>query len=321
MNQDKNELFIASRRSHLAIAQADYVSKRLSLLNKTYQFSIVTADTLGDLVQSKPLYQFEESTVWTKELEKLMADGKCSMAVHSLKDLPTKLPDGFMIGAILERLDPTDALVVKKGLNYKCLEDLPEKSIVGTSSIRRIAQLRRHFPKLLFQDIRGNITTRIKKLDDPTSLYVCLILASSGLLRLGLKDRIVKRFESSILMHAVGQGAIGVEVKSDDIVAQDLVKPLNHMQTFLSCLAERSLMSTLQGGCSVPIGVETRFNGNLLRIESIIVSLDGMQSVTSNMSMEVLKEEDAIKLGTLLANDLIKRGALEILKNIKEYGV
>lgn len=158
-------------------------------------------------------------------------------------------------------------------------------------------------------------------MDDPTSLYVCLILASSGLLRLGLKDRIVKRFESSILMHAVGQGAIGVEVKSDDIVAQDLVKPLNHMQTFLSCLAERSLMSTLQGGCSVPIGVETRFNGNLLRIESIIVSLDGMQSVTSNMSMEVLKEEDAIKLGTLLANDLIKRGALEILKNIKEYGV
>ncbi|KTW28001.1 porphobilinogen deaminase [Pneumocystis carinii B80] len=319
MNQDKNKLFIGSRRSQLAIAQTDYVLKRLSLLNKTYQFSIVAVDTSGDLVQSKPLYQFEENTVWTKELEKLMIDGKCSMAIHSLKDMPTKLSDGFMIGAILERLDPTDALVVKKGLHYKCLEDLPEKSIVGTSSIRRIAQLRRHFPKLLFEDIRGNITTRIRKLDDPTLPYICLILASSGLIRLGLQDRIAKRLESSILMHAVGQGAIGVEVKSDDIVTQDLVKPLNHMPTFLCCLAERSLMCRLQGGCSVPIGVETEFNGNLLKIESIIVSLDGMQSVTSNMSMEVLKEEDAIKLGILLANDLIEKGALEILSSIKEY--
>ncbi|KTW29937.1 porphobilinogen deaminase [Pneumocystis jirovecii RU7] len=319
MNQDINSLFIASRRSELAIIQAKHVSKELSLLNKTYQFSIVTIDTLGDLVISKPLYQFDGNSLWTKELEKLMVDKRCSMAVHSLKDLPTNLPDGFVIGAILERLDPRDALVVKKGLNYKCLKDLPEKSIVGTSSIRRIAQLRRNFPMLLFKDIRGNVTTRIKKLDDPKSPYTCLILASAGLLRLGLGDRIVEKLESPILLHAAGQGAIGVEVRCDDIIVQDLLKPLNHTPTLLCCLAERSLMSRLEGGCSIPIGIQTKFDGNLLKMESIIVSLDGTESVSSSMSMEVLKHDDAVKLGILLADDLIKKGALEILYNIKGY--
>lgn len=321
MNQDINMLFIGTRRSQLAMIQTNYVLEKLTLYNKTYHFSIVAIDTLGDLVQSKSLYQFDGTALWTKELEKLMMDRKCSMIVHSLKDLPTNLSDGFMIGAILERLDPTDALVVKKGLYYTSLEDLPEKSIVGTSSIRRIAQLRRHFPRLLFEDIRGNVTTRIEKLDDPTSPYTCLILASSGLIRLGLEDRIVKRFESPILLHAVGQGAICVEIRSDDIIAQNLVKPLNHIPTFLCCLAERSLMRRLQSGCSVPIGIETQFYGNLLKIESIVISLDGAQLVSSSMSMEVFKEDDAIKLGILLADDLIKKGALEILYNIKNYGI
>ncbi|KAG4300739.1 hypothetical protein PCANB_002955 [Pneumocystis canis] len=321
MDLNRNKLFIGSRRSQLAVIQANYVSKKLSLLNKTYYFSIVTTDTLGDLVKSKPLYQFNESFLWTKELEKLMIDKKCSMAVHSLKDLPINLPDGFMIGAILERLDPRDALVVKKGLHYKCLKDLPEKSIVGTSSIRRIAQLRKYFPKLVFEDIRGNIPTRIKKLDDPASSYTCLILASAGLLRLGLEDRIVERLESPILLHAVGQGAIAVEIKRNDIIIQDLVKPLNHMPSLLCCLAERSLLSRLEGGCSIPIGIETRFDGNLLKIESIVVSLDGIQSVSSSISMEVFKEDDAVKLGILLADDLVKKGALEILYNIRGYNV
>ncbi|KAG4304729.1 hypothetical protein PORY_001782 [Pneumocystis oryctolagi] len=319
MNQSINKLFIGSRRSELAIIQARHVSRELSLLNKMYDFSIVTIDTLGDLIESKPLYKFNGDPLWTKELEKLMEDKKCSMAVHSLKDLPMNLPNGFMIGAILERVDPRDALVVKKGLHYTCLKDLPDKSIVGTSSIRRIAQLRRHFPKLLFENIRGNVTTRIKKLDDPKSQYTCLVLASAGLMRLGLEYRIVERFESPILLPAVGQGAIGIEVRCDDIITQNLVKPLNHMPTFLCCLAERSLMSRLEGGCSVPIGIQTKFEGDLLKIESVIVNLDGTQSVSSSISMEVLKDDDAIKLGILLANDLIKKGALEILYSIKGY--
>ena len=234
--------------------------------------------------------------------------------------MPTQLPPTLRIGAILTREDPRDALVMKPSLpQYKTLASLPAGSIVGTSSVRRSAQIARIHPHLRVADVRGNVETRLRKLDDPDGEYACLILAAAGLKRLGLGHRITQllsRREGGLL-HAVGQGALGIEVREGDAGILRLLEPVRHERTTLACLAERSLLRALEGGCSVPIGVETSWEETgKLRMIAIVVSLDGRQSVEGEMTEEAATETAAEKFGLRLAGKLIDDGAGKILKEI-----
>lgn len=213
--------------------------------------------------------------------------------------------------------DPRDALVMKAGSSYKSLEDLPEGSVVGTSSVRRSAQIKKRYPHLNFEDVRGNVGTRLAKLDDPESSYACLILAAAGLLRLDLGERITGYLSSPYLLHAVGQGALGVEIRDGDEDTTKLLQVLGHKETTLHCLAERSLMRTLEGGCSVPIGVETEAatDGQML-MRAVVVSLDGQNSVDVEERMEVADEEAADNFGRVVAGKLVAAGAGDILERI-----
>lgn len=235
---------------------------------------------------------------------------------HPGADMPTQLPLHCTIGAILPREDPRDALVMKALSPHTTLATLPAGSTIGTSSVRRSAQLARNHPHLTFQDVRGNVGTRLAKLDDSESPYAALILASAGLIRLGLSDRVTAPLESPVLLHAVGQGALGVEVREGDGEVDVLLAPLRDVKTALACRAERSLMRTLEGGCSVPIGVETAWEGQVLKMKSIVVSLDGAEAVEFEGDMEVTEEEGAEEMGRVVARGLVEKGAEEILKKI-----
>lgn len=249
---------IGTRKSQLARIQTELIATALQYLYPDHTFPVQPMSTAGDLNKVTPLYQFDAKALWTRELEVALLEGEIDMIVHSLKDMPTTLPEGCALGAITEREDPRDAVVMKAGLNYKGLEELPEGSVVGTSSVRRIAQLRRAYPHLHYADVRGNVDTRLKKLDHSTDPnYSAIILAEAGLARMELNHRSTCLLSSPILLHAVGQGSLGIEIRAGDEKTRELLRPLNHRESRLRCLAERSLMRALEGGCSVPIGVET----------------------------------------------------------------
>lgn len=244
------------------------------------------------------------------------------MLVHSYKDVPTVLPEGCEIAGVLEREDPVDSLVVRKGLEWKSLEEFPEGSVVGTSSVRRVAQLKRIFPKLVFMDVRGNLNTRIAKLDAPDSPYTALILAKAGLVRLGWGPRITSDLHPPVLFHAVSQGALAIEIRSDDEEAKALCRAITHQSTEWKCAAERSLLRVLEGGCSVPVGVNTELSGGegrgigVLEITGCVTSLDGKRHVEHTLKEEVTCLEEAEEVGKKLAKILIETGAKEILDEI-----
>lgn len=207
---------------------------------------------------------------------------------------------------------------MKAGSTYTSLSELPAGSVVGTSSVRRIAQVARKYPHLKFLDVRGNVGTRLSKLDDPESAFACLILAAAGLVRLDLGDRITEYLSSPTLLHAVGQGALGVEICEGDEEVQALLATLAHKETTLHCLAERSLMRTLEGGCSVPIGVEIETSeSGALAMKAIVASIDGANAVNAEVEMEVKSEEEAEEFGRTLANRLTEMGAGDILSAIQ----
>ncbi|KAG0127076.1 porphobilinogen deaminase [Tuber indicum] len=313
----RKNIRIGSRKSKLALVQTHLVRDSLQAVYPDTNFEIIAMTTTGDNNQTKPLHNFGAKALWTQELEVLLLEDKLEMIVHSLKDMPTQLPRGCKIGAILEREDPRDALVMKTGSSYKSLEDLPEGSVVGTSSVRRSAQIKKRYPHLNFEDVRGNVGTRLAKLDDPASSYTCLILAAAGLIRLDLGERITGYLSSPYLLHAVGQGALGVEIRDGDEDTAKMLRVLGHKETTLHCLAERSLMRTLEGGCSVPIGVETETatNGQML-MRAVVVSLDGQSFVNVEERMEVADEEAADNFGRVVAGKLVAAGAGDILKGI-----
>ncbi|GAA5889331.1 hypothetical protein JCM6882_000710 [Rhodosporidiobolus microsporus] len=249
---------LGTRNSKLAMVQTEIVRRELEQRWPGCEIRIFGMTTLGDNVQTQPLYTFGGKALWTKELEVCLLDGSVDAIVHSLKDVPTEFPPGCALGAVLEREDPSDALVVKEGLSYTSLEEMPQGSVIGTSSVRRVAQLRRKFPGLKFADVRGNLGTRLKKLDDPASSYTALILASAGLIRLNLGHRITASVSSPSLYHAVGQGAIGVEIRDDDPRAKEIIGSLECWKTSWRTRAERMMLRVLEGGCSVPVGCETK---------------------------------------------------------------
>ncbi|ORY23193.1 porphobilinogen deaminase, dipyromethane cofactor binding domain-domain-containing protein [Naematelia encephala] len=255
---------LGTRKSQLALTQTHIVSDALGSLHDSCTFSVESMTTVGDKNQTTPLHlltpysqQQPAKSLWTDELEARLTSGHFDMLVHSLKDVPTTLKGGCEIGAMLEREDPRDCLVVKEGRTEMRLEDLADGSVVGTGSIRRVAQLKRAFPALKFEDMRGNLNTRLGKLDNPSSTFAALILATSGLARIGLSHRITSPISSPELYHAVGQGALGVEIRSNDPRVREALRGVGHWQTEWRCAAERGCLRVLEGGCSVPVGVET----------------------------------------------------------------
>lgn len=304
-------LRIASRRSQLAMVQTEWVRDQLLLAHPGLEISIEAMATQGDKILDVALAKIGDKGLFTKELEAQMLVNQADIAVHSLKDLPTNLPDGLMLGCVTEREDPADALVVHARHQDKNLASLPAGAVVGTSSLRRLAQLKYHYPHLLFKDVRGNVITRLEKLDSGD--YDCLILAAAGLGRLGLSNRIHELIDPNISLHAVGQGALGIECRVADPEVLTLIKVLEHRPTALRCLAERSFLRSLEGGCQVPIGVNSSFENGNLHLTGMVASLDGLRLIRDQVSGP---ESDPELIGIALAEKLRSQGAGEILQEI-----
>ncbi|QYS97465.1 Hydroxymethylbilane synthase [Trichoderma simmonsii] len=314
-------LRIGTRRSNLAVVQAEGIRDSLKRIAPERIFEIEALHTLGDKDKSTELYNFGAKNLWTAELEEKLTSGEIDVVVHCLKDMPTRLPDSCDLAAIPLRDDPRDALIIKAGLPYTSLQTLPEGAVVGTSSVRRSAQLRRLYPHLQFANMRGNVETRIAKVDNPEGEYTCMIMSAAGLERVGLKHRINQYLGSKDggIFHAVGQGALGLEIRKGDTKVLELLDKLADEKSTLACLAERSLLYTLEGGCTVPIGVETEWvdeANHVLRMRAIVVSLDGTESVEDSIDAAVKTNDEARKFGQELAERLVKAGADAILKEI-----
>ncbi|XP_022828767.1 uncharacterized protein LOC111358096 [Spodoptera litura] len=255
-SEAKNVIRVGSRKSELALIQTNYVIDCLKKVHPEKEFTVVTMTTLGDRILDVSLPKIGEKSLFTKDLEDALRNDTVDFVVHSLKDLPTTLPDGLAIGAVFEREDPRDALVLREDFKDHTLATLPEGSVIGTSSLRRTAQLRGSYPQLSVADVRGNLNTRLRKLDT-SGQYTALLLASAGLQRMGWKDRISKVLPCADMKYAVGQGALAVECRSDNTNILNMLAPFNHPETYCRILAERSFLKTLGGGCSAPVGVST----------------------------------------------------------------
>ena len=302
---------IASRKSQLALVQTHWVQGEFQKLYPDYAFEVMTMSTQGDNILDVALAKIGDKGLFTKELELSMLRGDTDFAVHSLKDLPTQLPEGLMLGAITEREDPADALVVHASFKDYQIDTLPPGTVIGTSSLRRLAQLRYHFPHLEFKDVRGNLNTRLQKLD--SGGYDALILAAAGLTRLNFSDRIHQVIPPEISLHAVGQGALGIECRSNDPDILAILKGIEHQPTAYRCLAERSFLRSLEGGCQVPIGINTSIAGEQLTLVGMVASLDGQRLIKDSVAGA---ETDAENLGIALAQKLREQGAQEILAEI-----
>ncbi|MEL7036671.1 MAG: hydroxymethylbilane synthase [Cyanobacteria bacterium J06592_8] len=302
---------IGSRKSQLALVQTYWVQAELQKHFPDIEFEVHTMSTQGDKILDVALAKIGDKGLFTKELEVGMLNNDTDLAVHSLKDLPTNLPFGLMLGCVTERENPADALVVHEKHKDKQLETLPAGAVIGTSSLRRLAQLRHHFPHLEFKDIRGNLNTRLQKLDDGG--YDAIILAVAGLKRLEMGDRIHQMISPEVSLHAVGQGALGIECRDGDNDILELLKVLEHSPTAQRCHAERAFLRELEGGCQVPIGVNSQIENNQLTLIGMVASLDGKRLIRDTVSGEASQPE---QLGIDLANRLREQGAKEILDQI-----
>ncbi|KAJ3217639.1 hypothetical protein HK099_005384 [Clydaea vesicula] len=317
----KNSLIIGTRQSELALVQTYQVVELLKKFNKELNIEVKRISTIGDKILDKPLQAIGEKSLFTKELEVCLLNGEVDIVVHSLKDVTTVLPDGTCLGAILKRENPCDVLVLANGKSGN-LENLPEGSCIGTGSVRRVGQLKRLYPHLKFEGIRGNLNTRLSKLDDPNSPYDGIILAYAGLLRLNKVDRISAHLNN--IYHAVGQAAIGIQCKVNDLKVLKLLKDLNHCNTLIMCTAERSFMRELEGGCSVPLGVNTSIVDKTLSLSGLVCSVDGQNLVKHESHIEIdlnnLEEslEKAKELGIDLSLKLIKLGVRDILDKVRD---
>ncbi|MBD2136315.1 hydroxymethylbilane synthase [Anabaena sp. FACHB-1237] len=305
---------IGSRKSQLALVQTHWVRDQLQQAYPDIKFEIHTMSTQGDNILDVALAKIGDKGLFTKELELGMINNEVDFAVHSLKDLPTKLPDGLILAAITERENPADAVVLHEKYKGSTLASLPVGAVIGTSSLRRLAQLRNKFPHFTFKDVRGNLNTRMTKLDSGD--YDALILAVAGLERLGMSDRIHQILDPEISLHAVGQGALGIECRANDTEVISILKAIEHPETRDRCLAERAFLRDLEGGCQVPIGVNTEISGDNnenLTLTGIVASVDG-QNIVKNTVSGLAKNAES--LGTELATILRSQGATEILETI-----
>ncbi|MBK6758401.1 MAG: hydroxymethylbilane synthase [Moraxellaceae bacterium] len=302
-------LRIATRKSPLALWQAEYVKANLLKHHPHLIIELVTFTTQGDKILDVPLAKIGGKGLFVKELESAMLAGEADLAVHSMKDVPMEYPEGLAITTICEREDPTDAFVSN---NFATFDDLPQGAIVGTSSLRRQCQLRALRPDLVIRDLRGNVGTRLGRLDN--NEYDAIILASAGLKRLGLETRL--RQQLTQLLPAVGQGAVGIETRINDTELHRLLAPLHHPQTALCVQAERAMNRRLQGGCQVPIAGYATIDNQILTLNALVGSIDGQQIIHQQGKTQDLLAVEA--LGEQVATGLLNQGAAAILAEV--YG-
>jgi len=306
----KKTLRIATRKSPLAMWQAEFVKAELEKIHPDLEIQLLPMSTKGDKILDVPLAKIGGKGLFTKELEDRMMDGEADIAVHSMKDVPMELPEGFALGAILERHAPTDAFVSNK---YEKFEDLPEGAVLGTSSLRRKAQLMAQRPDLVVKDLRGNVGTRLGKLD--AGEYDAIVLATSGLQRLELHDRIRHEITPEMCLPAVTQGTLGIEYFEKDEATLEIIKVLNHAPTEIQARAERAMNHRLEGGCQVPIGVYAELEADAIRLRGLVGSLDGKTLLTAEANGLQSAPE---ALGISVAESLLEQGAKAILDEV--YG-
>ena len=298
-------LKIATRKSPLALWQAEFVKSKLEDIYPDLKVELVKMTTQGDQILNSPLSKIGGKSLFIKELEVGIMEGRADIAVHSMKDVPYELPQGFEIGAILERESPFDAFVSN---DFNSIQDLPVGARLGSCSLRRIVQVKAMRPDLEILDLRGNVNTRLKKLDDGE--YDAIILACSGLTRLGFEDRIKQDLSPDDSLPAVGQGALGIEIKANDDEISSLIKPLIHQKTEIEVNAERALNATLQGGCSVAIGAFATSEDSKLTLSGMVGNVDSGEIIRIQENGETSKPID---LGIRAAKKLLSLGARELL--------
>lgn len=302
------KLVIASRESALAMWQAQHVQKKLQTIYPSCDVQILGMTTTGDQILDIPLAQVGGKGLFVKELETALEDGRADLAVHSMKDVPMNLPEGFTMAATGEREDARDAFVSN---DYANLEDLPFGSVVGTSSLRRQSQLQARMPHLKIASLRGNLQTRLRKLDE--GQYAAIILAAAGLIRLGLGARIRHAISPELSIPAVGQGALGIEIKASRTDLLPILAPLNHLDTQQCVEAERGFSRALAGSCTVPLGAFATKQDELISITGFVASIDGKQMLRETITG---KANAAEALGRQLADALLAKGAGEILAGL-----
>ena len=304
----ENILRIATRKSPLALWQAHYVSDLLKHHHPDLEIELVTMTTQGDKILDTPLAKVGGKGLFVKELETGMLEGRADIAVHSMKDVPVEFPSGLHLAVICQREDPRDAFVSN---NFKSLDELPQGARLGTSSLRRQAQISALRPDLKIIDLRGNVNTRLKKLDDGE--YDAIILAAAGLKRLKFDDRITQFIGTDVCLPAIGQGAVGIECRSDDARVHNLIAPLNDSKTQTRVLAERAMNERLQGGCQVPIAGYAELERGLIMLRGLVGQVDGTKIIRGDIAGP---PENAEELGIVLAEDLLSRGADKILNEL-----
>lgn len=301
---------VVSRMSQLALWQTEYVIGLLKEKFPEKNFEIVKTETKGDKILEKSLAAIGDKGLFTQELEEAMLAGEVDFAVHSLKDMPTTLPPGLILSAVTPRQDHRDAFLTKHGGG---IQDLPQGAIVGTSSLRRRAQLLALRPDLVIKDLRGNVNTRLRKYHDGD--YDAIILASAGLDRLDLDDEISQRLDTDTFISAVGQGAVVIESLESNTAIHAMLAEIHDEATYQATACERAFMRTLEGGCQVPIGAYAAIQGDRIHIQGFVASLDGKQILRDTADAP---KEDFIACGQALAQQLLDRGAGDLLREIRK---
>ena len=303
-----NTLRIATRKSPLALWQAEDVKARVEALDLGVEVELVKMTSKGDQLLDSPLAKIGGKGLFVKELETAMLDDKADIAVHSIKDVPAVLPEGLQLVHIMERENPHDAFVSN---TYDKPESLPEGAVVGTCSLRRQAQLMARFPHLNVHNLRGNVNSRLAKLDNGE--FDAIILAAAGLIRLDMQERIACELDVEHSLPAAGQGIVGIETRVDDVATSALLDKLHHQETSYRVMAERALSARLDGGCQVPIAAFSQMQGNTIWLRGLVATPDGKQIVTADASAH---QNEAVDLGVKVAEMLLYRGAQGILKDL-----
>lgn len=304
------KILIGTRGSKLALWQTEFVRRKLSSVFPDVEFEIKIIKTKGDKILDSPLSKIGDKGIFTREIEIELLNGSIDIAVHSLKDLPTKLPDGLTIGAVTEREDVRDVLISKNNLK---LDELPENAVIATGSLRRRAQILHFRPDFQFVDLRGNIDTRFRKFDE--SNWDAMILAFAGVSRMNYTDRISQVIPTDLILPAVGQGAIAVEAREDRHEILQMLEKINHKETELATKAERALLRRLEGGCQIPIGAFAYISNGKIKLSAMVSNLDGTFMVRD--SIEGDANGDVEKIGFELAERLLEQGGAKILEEIK----
>ena len=311
----KNHIRIGTRGSALALWQTDHISKELRRMYPGLVIEKTIIKTTGDIILDSPLSRIGDKGLFTKEIEKAMLDGTIDMAVHSMKDVPTVLTEGLTIGLVTPREDVRDVFIAHPGKSYKSLAEVSNGGKIATGSLRRKSQLLHFRQDIVPMDIRGNLNTRRKKLEE--SDWDGMLLARAGVIRLGWEELITEILDVDIMLPAVGQGALAVEIREDDRELASLIQPLEDLATRRAVEAERALLRTLEGGCQVPIGAYARQDGDVLRMDAVVGSLDGQRMIRDRIEGD---PADAHQLGEKLADMLRKQGADSILAEIRASG-